>query len=152
MKSTHLIFFILLLMFFSKGCAPELLVNESIKNPLPECPDTPNCIRTSFLVEAPLQTISKAALNTLKKMKAYETAQKDDSTIEAVFRIPVFGWKDDVQIVIKETDNSNSVVHIRSASRTGRSDLGVNTRRVNRFFRWLEKETGISYPAPATSD
>ena len=54
--------------------------------------------------------------------------------IDAVFRIPVFGFKDDVQIIIKPMDSERSILYIKSASRIGRSDLGVNRRRIKRIL------------------
>lgn len=57
--------------------------------------------------------------------------------LNAVFR--VFIYKDDFIVLIEE-EASASHLHIRSASRVGYSDLGVNRRRVKRFIRKLEKE------------
>ncbi len=53
--------------------------------------------------------------------------------IKAVFRIPVFGFKDDLQIIL-EPDATDSILHLRSASRVGKSDLGVNRRRVQKIL------------------
>ena len=56
--------------------------------------------------------------------------------LDAVFT--VFLFKDDVALRIEPHDDG-AALHIRSASRTGYSDLGVNKRRVKKFFAELEK-------------
>lgn len=50
----------------------------------------------------------------------------------AVYRI--FLFLDDVWVAVLP-EAGGSRLHIRSQSRVGRSDLGVNKRRVERFFR-----------------
>ena len=72
-------------------------------------------------------------------MKPYSTEKNVDSlSFHSVFKIPVFGWKDDVNIVL-QTNKKNSIIHIRSASRVGYSDLGVNKRRVKRLLKIINK-------------
>ena len=63
-----------------------------------------------------------------------------DRSVHVVFRV-VFFFKDDVEVAIRPDGptGSKSLLHIRSASRVGKADLGVNRRRVDRFFRRLEE-------------
>jgi uncharacterized protein (DUF1499 family) len=59
--------------------------------------------------------------------------------IEATARTPFFGFKDD--IVIRVTPlGAASRVDIRSASRVGESDLGVNARRIRAFYREMARK------------
>lgn len=59
----------------------------------------------------------------------------DAGRIEAVARVPWWGFRDD--IVIRLTDVSGGTrVDIRSKSRVGTSDLGVNARRIS---AWLDR-------------
>jgi uncharacterized protein (DUF1499 family) len=59
--------------------------------------------------------------------------------IEATDTTPFFGFKDD--IVIRVTPlGAASRVDIRSASRVGRSDLGVNARRIRTFYREMARK------------
>ena len=51
----------------------------------------------------------------------------DESYIAATFSSKVFGFVDDVEL---RADAEAGVIHVRSASRVGRSDLGANRRRV----------------------
>lgn len=48
----------------------------------------------------------------------------------------LFGFKDDIVIRITPA-GSGSRVDVRSASRVGRSDLGVNAKRIREFLRGL---------------
>ena len=78
---------------------------------------------------------------TLKALYAIKPAtvevDEDAYRIDAVFR--VFLFKDDVTVRVAP-DEGGAVVHVRSESRLGRGDLGVNRRRVDRFFGALGKE------------
>ncbi len=61
----------------------------------------------------------------LAKIPKGEVVYKDEQRAELVYTTPIFRFKDDV--VIELRDGS---VHIRSASRVGMGDLGVNYRRI----------------------
>lgn len=50
---------------------------------------------------------------------------------------------DDVRLRVSLDDNALTRVDMRSVSRTGRADLGVNTRRIGRFFRELDRKLGV---------
>jgi uncharacterized protein (DUF1499 family) len=55
-----------------------------------------------------------------------------DGRIEATDTTLLFGFKDDVVIRVRP-DGAGSRVDIRSVSRVGRSDFGVNAKRVRKF-------------------
>lgn len=68
-------------------------------------------------------------------MNAHDIEENSDKfTIEAVFKI--FIYKDDVSIRL-EAGRLQTLLHIRSASREGYYDFGVNKRRVGRFIKIL---------------
>lgn len=101
-------------------------------NPLPPCPTTPNCVRESRVYPHPPDAFFAQAVRALDTLRPIaSTIDFDARTIGAVFRVFVF--KDDVQLLI-EPHEEGSTLHIRSASRMGYSDLGVNHRRIKRFF------------------
>ncbi len=106
-------------------------------NPLPQCPDSPNCIRTEMAFKAGMEMVFEY-LSQIFEKDAFEFEVKDPKRIElhAVYRIPVFGFKDDVNVILDEKEGK-TVVYIRSASRLGEYDLGVNKRRVKKIFRKL---------------
>ena len=55
----------------------------------------------------------------------------------------IFRFPDDLEILLipsnKDINNSHGTIHIRSSSRFGQSDLGVNKKRVEDLFSKLEK-------------
>lgn len=77
-------------------------------------------------------------LSVEQALQRMEASQMDTDPlarrVDAVFSVLVF--EDDVSVVVKP-QTSGSVLHIRSASRTGYSDLGVNRRRIQRFLDTL---------------
>lgn len=139
----HLI--LLLILTATLNCSLPLKNDSTSDNPLEPCPETPNCERESKELAKPVSAVHAATLAVLKAMNAEKTEQKDDDIIHAVFRIPIFGFRDDVHIALKAAPDESTMLHIRSASRTGHSDLGVNRRRVARFFKMLDDEmSGIT--------
>lgn len=66
------------------------------------------------------------------------TISKEELKIESVFQ--VFFFRDDLVLQLTEQDTRTTYLHIRSASRVGHSDLGVNRRRVKTFLRKLQNQ------------
>jgi len=101
------------------------------------CPYTPNCVCTESGSDAtsplPFSTSSEAAWQDAQA--AIDTcggkAQTVDHTyLHATFVSRVFGFVDDLELRL---DTGAGVIHVRSASRLGRFDLGVNRKRVERL-------------------
>ncbi|MCH8566743.1 MAG: DUF1499 domain-containing protein [Balneolales bacterium] len=110
-------------------------------NPLPACPDSPNCERETRIFALEISAVKEASKKVLKEMRAETIEEHDTADLHAVFRIPVFGFRDDVLLSFSPaSEDGKTAVHIRSASRTGYSDFGVNKRRVNDFYQRLQKE------------
>lgn len=112
--------------------------DTSSKSPLYPCPGSPNCVRISRHYDTDseqLYTLAKRALKSISPYRIEEYSQK--LQINSVYRIPVFGFKDDVQVKIEPHQNG-SVLHIRSSSREGKSDLGVNRRRVQQILHYIQ--------------
>ena len=59
-----------------------------------------------------------------------------EGRLEATATTPWFGFTDDV-VVRGERAGTGSRVDVRSKSRVGRSDLGVNARRIRDFLAAL---------------
>lgn len=106
------------------------------------CPSSPNCVSSLAQDEAhrvspmPLAVAPAAAWALLKQALAGEprlriVEQRENPwylRAEAASR--VFGFVDDVEFHI---DPEGKTLHVRSASRVGYWDLGVNRRRVERL-------------------
>jgi uncharacterized protein (DUF1499 family) len=59
---------------------------------------------------------------------------RKDGRIEATEKLAWFGFKDDVVLRFSELDDDRIQVDMRSKSRIGRSDVGVNAKRIKRFL------------------
>lgn len=110
----------------------------SPNNPLPPCPVTPNCIRTYKRFKYKAEELSERITRILNNEAfSYHIVDPKRIEIHAVYRIPLFGFKDDVDLILEES-GEHTILFIRSASRLGAYDLGVNKRRVKRIFRKIE--------------
>lgn len=109
---------------------------------LAPCPETPNCV-SSLAEDAvhrveplPLDGAPAEALGRLRRiieeMRGASVDKVGDGRLEARFRSRIFRFVDDLVLAVDETAG---VVHVRSASRVGRSDLGVNRKRVEEIRR-----------------
>lgn len=107
------------------GTAPGLVDGQ-----LTACPDSPNCVSSE--AETPYEKIVDplpasawdALPTTLEDMGGTVTVQEDDY-IAAEFTSAIFGFVDDVEFRL-----ADAAIHVRSASRVGHSDAGVNADRV----------------------
>ncbi|MFO7846464.1 MAG: DUF1499 domain-containing protein [Balneolaceae bacterium] len=108
-------------------------------NTIPPCPSSPNCVRLSIPVQTPADEFILEARQALERMNA-ESIQRDPESlsIEAIFKIPIFGFRDNFDIRISNSGpDGGSIIHIASRSNEGYSDLGVNRRRVLGFLQEL---------------
>lgn len=145
MKFVALFLFVL----FTQSCNNYIEPIESdLKksvNPIGPCPESPNCFRVTQYFQTDSSTIFEALKKSVSQTGSKETSVEIEShiiTIQAIYRIPVFGWLDDVIIKI-ESDPSysgRSIVYLKSSSREGYYDLGVNKRRINRILKKAHKE------------
>jgi uncharacterized protein (DUF1499 family) len=118
---------------------------------LAPCPSSPNCVSSQSPDDAhriaPL-TYSGRAADAMKKLTAIvhsfprtSVITISDSYLHAEFTSAIFRFVDDVEFL---ADSNANVIQVRSASRIGYSDLGVNRRRIEQIrLRWLE-----THPAP----
>jgi uncharacterized protein (DUF1499 family) len=81
------------------------------------------------------EVIAKA--ERLAKVRGWEIAVVDpiEGRMEATETSRFFAFKDDVVIRVRPTeDGTGSIVDMRSISRVGVSDLGMNAKRVRSFI------------------
>jgi uncharacterized protein (DUF1499 family) len=124
--------------------------------PLPPCPNLPNCVSTEasaddavhFLAPLPLPEglDPAAALDAFEAVIRAEprTAVEARTALRltATDRSRLFRFVDDVEARV---DPEARVLHARSAARVGRGDLGVNRRRLERWFAVLAASWGVAW-------
>ncbi|MGH2412321.1 MAG: DUF1499 domain-containing protein [Microcystaceae cyanobacterium] len=99
---------------------------------LASCPSSPNCVNSqsqdSQSKIAPLPLVSIADLKkVIESMEETTIIEATDNYLYAEFKSKLMGFVDDVEFY---RDPAQNVTHVRSASRLGRSDLGVNRKRI----------------------
>jgi len=114
---------------------------------LPECPNTPNCV-SSLSTEAThyIKPLSYADTPTQAwdRLKAAALSGNRVTLVEDTgkylhveVRSLIFRFTDDVEFLLSDSDQ---LIHVRSASRTGHSDFGVNRRRVEQIRTRFSQE------------
>jgi uncharacterized protein (DUF1499 family) len=104
---------------------------------LAPCPSSPNCVSTQAtddqhrMEPIPFDGSSEEAIQRLKAILESEPRAKvvteRPGYIHVEFISALFRFVDDVEFFV---DEENNVIHFRSASRVGYSDLGVNRKRM----------------------
>jgi len=123
------------------GCSAHRPPNLGITDgKLSPCPDSPNCISSQssdnkhfiepLRYEGTEQKAMKQLIDVIQGMKRCRIITMDDHYVHAEFTSAIFRFVDDVEF---HFDSEARVIHIRSASRIGYSDLGVNRRRMEKI-------------------
>ncbi|HYI41454.1 MAG TPA: DUF1499 domain-containing protein [Allosphingosinicella sp.] len=94
-------------------------------------------IRTIRLPTAPDRTAQRAA--DLARERGWEVALAEGGRVEATDTSTFFRFKDDVAVRIRPAPGGGSLVDMRSISRVGGSDVGMNAKRVRAFLADLRK-------------
>lgn len=134
---------IIILGLLFTGCGAEQPDTVGLKDgALQECPESPNCIQSYSstdedhfmeplkMVESDLAKTKDRILAVVGDMKRTEVISEEGNYIHVTYTTAVFRFIDDVEFLI---DEENGLVHFRSASRVGYSDLGVNEKRMTEF-------------------
>jgi len=109
---------------------------------LAPCPATPNCVNTGMLHppgtepfllrgEPSSSDVTVGIRGVVSEIPRVTIVSASGGYLHAEVRSRIFRFVDDLELLV--VDGGELVV--RSASRVGRSDLGVNTRRV----KWLRE-------------
>lgn len=125
--------------------APRVgLVDDRLRS----CPTSPNCVCSQIgdaqHAIAPLR-FSDDAASAWKRLRQVITGQPrthvvtgDDRYLHVEFTTALLRFVDDVEFLL---DPTAGVIHVRSASRVGKSDLGTNRKRVEAIRKLFE--TGL---------
>lgn len=107
---------------------------------LQPCPKSPNCISTQSNSKRhkmePLNYTGNIEeekfkiKDIIKSFKRTKLITEEENYLHFEFRTATFKFVDDVEFYF---DNSTKLIHFRSASRVGWSDLGVNRKRMGKI-------------------
>ncbi len=115
-----------------------------MKTTLDECPNSPNCVSTQTaqrekrMLPIPYRGDPQRVKDILKKivlsLPRTRLVEENAHYLHFTFKSLVFGFVDDVEFLL---DPATQVIHFRSASRVGYSDLGVNRKRMQDLIQRL---------------
>jgi uncharacterized protein (DUF1499 family) len=129
------------------GAVPDLGINNGA---LAQCPKTPNCVNSQAVgekqyiqpirYEGTREDARARLLQILGSQKRAKILTAQENYIRAEFTSALFRFVDDVEFYFPKEKSKERVIHIRSASRIGYSDLGVNRKRIERIRSEFLKE------------
>jgi uncharacterized protein (DUF1499 family) len=131
------------------GTSPKLgLENKELLS----CPDKPNCVNSRDTDEEhaidPIkfngnqQQTQQKLITILQSSKGAKIITDNKDYIRAEFTSSIFRFVDDVEFYFPEVmmgTSNQTIIQVRSASRIGHSDLGVNRKRIEEI-RLLVKQ------------
>ena len=134
---------ILLLMgcFLILSCSgkrpPNLGVSDGV---LSQCPDKPNCVSSdakdtqhqiqNYTLALPSDEAWQAVRQSVLELPKIKIVSESDGYLHAECSSAIFGFVDDLELHFRP---DAGFIAIRSASRLGHSDLGVNRKRVEQL-------------------
>ncbi len=116
-----------------------------LESKLMPCPNMPNCVVSQYANDKKhyrepfkLNVGRDKATTALKEIITEESnaslATVRENYLHAEYKIPLMGFIDDVEFYFPEDEK---LIHYRSASRVGYSDLGVNKKRIKKIEKLL---------------
>ena len=120
--------------------------NSTSEKTLPPCRDSPNCVSSQaedakhfiepFKISGSPQEAWKSLKEALNSQSRMVITHETADTLHAEATSLVFQFVDDINVVL---DTNTNLIHIRSASRVGHSDFGVNRKRIEGLRLQLQK-------------
>lgn len=132
---------LLLTLLVSSAMAPHQASAQEVSDrllsssPFAPCPGSGNCAHAAYAFDIVPSELAEKTMQALRGNKHLDSVQQgtvDYHRIDAVFN--AWNFKDDVSIAI-EVHEEGSVLFVKSESRVGKYDLGVNKRRIKRLIK-----------------
>lgn len=108
------------------------------ENPMQKCPSSPNCVSSvsgedekhkiePFKFKETLEATKQALQKAIESSERSRITEQKEDYWKCEFKSKLWGFVDDVEFYF---DKAEKMIHVRSASRTGYSDMGVNRKRI----------------------
>lgn len=111
------------------------------------CPTSPNCVSSlsndekhfikPFAYSGNIENARQKLIDILKNSRGARLVSIEKAYLYAEFRSLIFRFVDDVEFYFPDGE---PVIHVKSASRTGYYDFGVNRRRLERLRSAFEDQ------------
>ncbi len=129
------------------GCTGSRPVRLGVTNgKFIPCPETPNCVCSQdpdqshsiepLIYKGSPKEARTRLLDIIQGMKRAKVVTAQERYLHVEFTSAVFRFVDDVEFFI---DDSQKVIHLRSAARLGHYDFGVNRKRLETIRQMFNK-------------
>ena len=118
---------------------------------LAPCPNSPNCVSSlsnnekhfiePFVYSGSFENARQKLIDILKNFRGAQRVSVKKNYVHVEFRSPIFRFVDDVEFYFPADE---AIVHVRSASRLGYYDFGVNRRRAERLRSAFDGPANVS--------
>ncbi|MEW6517948.1 MAG: DUF1499 domain-containing protein [Thermodesulfobacteriota bacterium] len=136
---------LLLLMVSCSGKPPEARLVDGRLRP---CPQSPNCVSSEeqrpeaqvapLAFQGPPEAAWQALTEAIRE-EGGKIQQQEEHYLWTTFTSRLFRFVDDVEFRLVAAEN---LIHVRSASRLGYADLGVNRKRVEKLRELFKQRLG----------
>ncbi len=126
-----IICFALILSFIVGGTQSMALTKSGV---LADCKITTNCVRVERRYFNSGQ-VFKNLTNSASNLARVSVIKSEENYWHGVVRSLIFRFPDDLEILHIPSKN---IIQVRSSSRIGLGDMGVNQQRINRLFSKLK--------------
>lgn len=94
-----------------------------------------------LILEVSFENAFSKALFVARDMRNWKIVNSNAAAgrIEATVTVPWFGFKDDVVIRVSSVDAGCSRIDVRSESRNGSDDFGINAKRIHTYLTLVKK-------------
>ena len=127
------------------GVAPGL-----VNGKLSACSKKPNCVCSEIYSSEinskdthyiqPIMSSDIAVINSIIENMGGVLVKEKNNYFSYQFTSRIFGFVDDFEV---RYDKERKIIHLRSASRVGRSDLGANRKRVEDLKHRYQKKINL---------
>lgn len=127
-------------LLIQSACTGNKVTTGIVNNRLTPCPDSPNCVSSDatdekhhvepYRLKAAPQDTWHGLRIVVMEQKRVKLITFEESYLHVEFRSAVFRFVDDTEFQLRA---SEGIIAVRSASRLGYSDFGVNRERVERI-------------------
>ncbi len=140
MKTAHLVWFITLSVMLFPGCAGKRPTNLGLKDgKLTPCPNKPNCVisqtedKKHFIAPIAYDHSKDEAIKritvVIKAQKRAKVIEQKENYLRVEFTTAIMKFTDDVEFYFPD----EKIIHVRSASRIGYHDMGLNRKRIEKI-------------------
>ena len=125
--------------------SPTREIPGVVEGKLPSCPKSPNCVCSfdddkehgiePIKVEGDSDEFFQSLQEKTEQLSRVKKISSDQNYVHYEVTSLIFRYVDDLEFLL---DKEAKLVHVRSASRAGHSDLGVNRKRVKEIRALLK--------------